>query len=163
MKPRNLPDGDFSEDTGEMGSLYVDHDGQRAVVIDDYETYSPDIQVIVYAVENGSVVRGREMWTKEEERAFIESDTTAYLSGHNFPGSGAYGVFVGPPPNCPECGAFMSKGEPMYHGGVQPVGYTCQKYDRTNGLHEGYMTQQQAIDEGRYVPVGDYLLAKFVD
>jgi hypothetical protein len=159
-----LPSGDRTETTTEMGSLYIDHANERLVHFDDYENWD-DYRVFIHTLrEDGTVAKEEAFWDDETINAFIESPDTGYLSGHNFPGNGYYGVFVGPTPNCPECGAFMSPGTPDYHDawqGLAPVGYTCAKYERTNGRHEGYMTQQEAIDSGRYLTVSDILERAF--
>lgn len=165
MTTRPLPDGDTEKTTygTSMGALWRDDANERLVQFNNYEDYD-DYEVRVYRLVDGEVERETQYWDDETIEAFTdpENETTAYLSGHNLPGVGRYGVFTAKKPNCPECGQFMSPGEPMYHGqGVQPIGLTCKEYGRSNGMHEGYMTHQEAIDKGYYIPIETYLKRRY--
>lgn len=163
-----IPKGDFDETTTEMGSLYVDHANQRIVHLDDYENYD-DYRVVDYRLDDdGNLVKTEEFWDDEKLQAFINWEKTAYLSGHNFPGNGAYGVFVGPAPNCPDCGKFMSPGIPegnsrLSHT-IAAVGYTCKNYGfGPRRCENGYMHQADAIDKGLYLTIEDYLTDLAID
>lgn len=160
----DLPEGDVDSTDTSMGALWrcdAEH-GAGLVRFNNHETHD-DYEVEVYSLDDdGEVQSATQYWGDDEIETFVAAEHTAFLSGHNLPGAGAYGVPVGQRPNCPECGAFMSLGEPAYHGqGPQPVGFTCEEYDRTNGAHEGFMTQQEAIEQGYYVTVEAYLQRRY--
>lgn len=164
-----LPAGDPDPGRGatDMGALWRDDADERLVRFNNYEDYE-DYEVEVYWLDpekwqhdDSDVVSERQYWDDDTLEAFVNSPETAWLSGHNLPGVGRYGAFVdGPRPNCPECGAFMSPGTPDYHGpdtGLPALGFTCKKYRRTNGGHEGYMTQREAIGRGYYLTIESLL------
>lgn len=156
---KKLPEGDTDKFTREMGSLYRDDANQRLVQFNNYEDYD-DYEVRVYTLKpNGDVERETQYWDDETMNGFIERDDVAYLSGHNFPGSGYYGAFTPEAgPNCPECGKFMTKGSPERHEDGFAVGYTCNDYKWD---HPGYMTQQDAIDKGYYFTIQRYLKERY--
>jgi len=165
---RDLPDGDVDPPAGAtgMGALWrSDKKGHEGLVrfnnFEDYEDY--EVEVYMLAEDGETVISDREYWTDDAIKEFVNSSETAYLSGHNLPGSGHYGVFVdGARPNCPECGAFMSPGEPMFHESASfAIGFTCKKYGRTNGGHAGYMTQEEAIEQGYYITIEEYLKRRY--
>lgn len=161
--PDGKPDGPDLGGT-DMGALWrCDEPGGEGLVrFNNHEDYD-DYEVEVYRLtDDGRVESTYQYWSEEEIAAFTSNPETAWLSGHNLAGVGAYGVFTAKSPNCPECGAFMSPGEPLYHGQtIEPVGYTCAKYDRTNGAHEGYMTQEEAIERGYYITIEQYLKRRY--
>jgi hypothetical protein len=157
-----IPNGDVTKQTVEVGSLYADHDNQRLVRFDDRNN-SDGYVVTVYRLDGSSVVEEDEQWTNEKKLEFVQRSDVNYLSGHNYPGCGAYGVFSDSLPSCPDCGKQMEPGSPEYHGrgGVVPIGLICPEYEKTNGVHDEYLTQDEAIDQRYYFTVTDYLKNKY--
>jgi len=159
---RALPDGDPSPADGtDVGALWRDDTHERLVrFVNDEDSDNYEVEVLTLD-GNGVLQVETRYWRDGRIAVFTASDQTAYLAGHNAPGVGVYGVFVDDYPECPGCSRVMTPGTPAYDSPDARIGLTCKEYDLSHGVHDGYMTQDEAIEAGYYITAETYFRRRY--